>query len=324
MSRRGMRWPTFALTVALASGCTPRRAEPISDTALPVSATDSLADERPDSTVSSPPDSAIMMLALLPAQSGAALEGVAAALAERAVFAPRIQRWFVARMLDSAVWMDIGRVDGGVGDGETGRAAAGQMLRARSPIQPGMVFWLHAPDGAQRVTVDSLSLRGRRIVAKLTGPSLALTDSLFPVEWRGGNAVVEGRGAATPCGDRDSEPVSAALVRYAESPTDRVSVVRGCFGDFRAIVSIRPREITPESVERIVLVRASGATRSGKLRDLSYPLHDLLISYDINADGRDELFVRSFRPAMETFAVLRMTDSITFTRFASGFTIEKR
>ena len=67
-----------------------------------------------------------------------------------------------------------------------------------------------------------------------------------------------------------------------------------------------------------------GGTRSGRLRDLSYPLHELVAVLDIDADGTSEIVVHSFRPNMETWAALRMTDSVAFTRFASGFTVEKR
>jgi hypothetical protein len=62
----------------------------------------------------------------------------------------------------------------------------------------------------------------------------------------------------------------------------------------------------------------------GRLRDLSYPLHALVSVLDIDGDGTQEIVVHSFRPAMETWAALRMTDSVAFTRFASGFTVEKR
>jgi hypothetical protein len=103
-----------------------------------------------------------------------------------------------------------------------------------------------------------------------------------------------------------------------------VSVVRGCFGDFRALISLRPLDISPDSVERVVLVRADGTTRSGKVRDLSYPLHDLRSTLDIDGDGVNEIVVRSYRMSMDTWAALRMTDSITFTRFANGFTVEYR
>jgi hypothetical protein len=82
--------------------------------------------------------------------------------------------------------------------------------------------------------------------------------------------------------------------------------------------------ISPDSVERVVLVRANGTTRSGKLRDLSYPLHELRSLLDIDGDGVNEIVVHSFRMSMDTWAALRMTDSISFTRFASGFTVESR
>ena len=90
------------------------------------------------------------------------------------------------------------------------------------------------------------------------------------------------------------------------------------------MITIRPVVISPDSVERVVLVRANGTTRSGKLRDLSYPLHELRSVLDIDGDGVNEIVVHSFRMSMDTWAALRMTDSISFTRFASGFTVEYR
>jgi hypothetical protein len=129
---------------------------------------------------------------------------------------------------------------------------------------------------------------------------------------------------STQCSTTDVDAVERAIANYGAGSDNVLTVLRGCFGDFRALVVIRPREITPETTERVVLIRQNGTTRSGKLRDLSYPLHELQHVLDVNGDGTNEIVVRSFRPAMETWAALRMTDSITFTRFASGFTIEKR
>lgn len=313
------------LLLAGTAACTRRDAAPVPDSALTATSTvtpDSIPDERPDSVSSTPPDSAVMMLARLPAASGAPLDGAAADMAERAVFAPRIQRWFVARHVDSTLVMDIGRIDGGTGSGDAAREAFGTMVRARSPISAGMTFALHAPDGVQPATIRDIRTIGRRIVAALHTERAVPTDGVFPTEWRG-TLPLPAVSPAT-CEDRDAPAVLATLSRYTSSSTQAVSAVRGCFGAFRAIVVIRPREITTESADRVLLVRANGQTRAGKLRDLSFPLHDLLSAWDITHDGRDDIVVRSYRPAMETWAALRMTDSVTFTRFASGFTIEKR
>ena len=284
---------------------------------------DSIPEERPDSIKVTPPDSATMMLSLLPAAPQPEIGGEAGALGGRAVFAPRSQRWFLARPVDSLLALDIGRIDGGVGTTEAARAAFDRMVAALSPVQPGMAFTLHAPAGAVQVTVSRFHLTGRRIVAVLDA-AVPVDGRAFPVEWRGTPPVPLRTAALRRCEPGDTVAITAAISRYAPADTESLTVLRGCFGDFRALIAIRPRSVTPETVEKVVLVRATGGTRAGKLRDLSYPLHELVGTLDSDGDGTDEIVVHSFRMSMETWAALRMTDSVSFTRFASGFTIEKR
>jgi hypothetical protein len=318
---------TGVIAAAIVVACKP--AERVVDSAATKPAPseqvgDSIPEERPDSIVTLPPDSATMLLSLLPASAGGAVDGEQAALAERAVFAPRTQRWFMAKLTDSVYDLDIGRLDGGVGATESARTAALQTLAARSPIRAGMRFVLHPRSGAVIAPVLRLGIKGRRIIAEIERFSRDSVDVVVPVEWRGDPPAPITTGTRTACVAGDTLAITAATQRLVPLPTESISALHGCFGDFRAIVVIRPREITPESVERVVLVRANGGTRSGRLRDLSYPLHHLISVTDVNHDGIDEIIVQSFRPAMETWAALRMTDSVSFTRFSSGFTIEKR
>jgi hypothetical protein len=265
-----------------------------------------------------------MVLSLLPVPPGSPLDGDASALAERAVFAPRTQRWFMAKQIDSVAGMDVGRIDGGVGTTEAARGALARMLDARSPVRPGMVFSMHTRTGTIATQVTRLQMSGRRILALLDSRSLDSTERAAPIEWRGTAAVPVRAVSPAACAPGDTVAIAAAVARYVAGPKEAISVLHGCFGDFRVLLTIRPLEITPESIERVVLVRANGKTRGGRLRDLSYPLHELLSVTDVNGDGMNEIIVRSLRPAMETWAALRMTDSVSFTRFASGFTIEKR
>jgi len=287
-------------------------------------AVDTAAGERPDTVPAPPLDSTTVMLALLPAAAQTPLDGASAALAERAVFVPRTQRWFMARVVDSAAAVDIGRIDDGVGQSAAVQDALVRMLSARSPIQPGMPFTLHGPSGAMNATVTDLRLTGRRIVARLSRPADATVSTAMPVEWRGIPPRPPRSASAAACDAGDTTAIAAAIARYTPAPTESLSVLRGCFGTFRALIAIRPLEITPESIEKVVLVRANGKTRGGRLRDLSYPLHELVSVLDVDGDGTHEIIVHSFRPAMETWAALRMTDSVSFARFASGFTVEKR
>lgn len=316
---------TLALVVA---GCTGSSAPPdataqANQADSSAQSGDSIPEERPDSIRATPPDSTTMVLALLPAAPGTALDGEAAALADRAVFVPRTQRWFMVRMIDSAPAMDVGRIDGGVGTTDAARAAFDRMIASRSPIQAGMPFTMHPRSLAVEARVLGFRLSGRRILALLDASALDGARAV-PTEWRGAPAVAQRTGAKTACTPGDTTAINAAIARYVPAPKEALSVIRGCFGAFRALITIRPLEITPETIERVILVRASGATRGGKLRDLSYPLHELFDVTDVDGDGTNEIVVRSFRPAMETWAALRMTDSVSFTRFASGFTIEKR
>lgn len=313
--------------VLAAAGCSGAASNdgsvPVAADSLTIEA-DSIPEERPDSVASAPPDSTTMVLSLLPAPPGTALDSDAAALAERAVFVPRTQRWFMAKQIDSVAGMDVGRIDGGVGTSESARAALERMLDARSPVRPGMVFSMHSRAGTVATRVTRFRMSGRRILALLDSRTLDSTEHAVPIEWRGAPAVPPRAVSAAACAPGDTAAIASAVARYVAGPKEAISVLRGCFAEFRAVLTIRPLEITPESIERVVLVRANGKTRGGRLRDLSYPLHELLSVTDVNGDGTDEIVVRSLRPSMETWAALRMTDSVSFTRFASGFTLEKR
>lgn len=163
----------FGLTACLVVGLAACRGEPKgatggADTAARAdsAAPDSIPEERPDTVPSAVTDSTTVLLQLLPAAAGGSLTGDAAALADRAVFAPRTQRWFMARMIDSVPSMDIGRIDGGVGTTDAARAALLAMLEARSPVVPGMAFILHGRTGTRVATVTSLGMSGRRIIAR--------------------------------------------------------------------------------------------------------------------------------------------------------------
>jgi hypothetical protein len=285
---------------------------------------DSTPGERVDSSKAAPTDSLTMTLALLPAPPETPLDAEASAMADRAVFAPLTQRWFMARTLDSALVMDIGRIDGGVGITDAAKAAFDRMVSSRSPLQRGMTVVVHARSGPSALRITDFRHSGRRIVALLGPSSLDSTERAVPVEWRGAPPRAFRSTLAPVCAPGDTDAIAAAIVRFPAAPKEVASVLRGCFGDFRALIAIRPLEITPETIERVVLVRANGSTRSGKLRDLSYPLHELYSVLDIDGDGTHEIVVHSFRMSMDTWAALRMTDSITFTRFASGFTVESR
>lgn len=315
--------PLLATGIAVAGCRNVRQAQPARvDSAVAV--TDSIPDEHPDSVQSAPPDSATMLIALLPAAPGTPLTAAAAGFADRTVFAPRTQRWFLARMIDSTLQLDIGRIDGAVQPADADHEAFQQMVRARSPLQPGMTLLLHEAGGPARATISGIRISGRRVTAVLSATLRDSAAAAYPVEWRGASVAAAPAVSAARCEPGNVNAIELAIARVAALDSAEQSTVRGCFGAFRALIVVRPRVVTTESTERVTLVRADGTTRRGVLKDLSYPLHRVLGLTAIDGDGVDEILVRSTRPAMQTWAALRMTDSVTFTRFASGFTVESR
>jgi hypothetical protein len=326
-------------TLAVGCGGTPDTPPTRAETPVRFTVGDT-AGTSPDTTLSA--RTAPRPLAIvLPAPTGTPLGPRAQALADRAVFVPRTTRWFVARRTDAGTLAaDIGRMDEAVATGDSLALAA--MLAASSPVPPGLRVIVHGAGDARATTIDRLAVQGRRIVALIDGDSAATT-------WRLVAVVTDTTSAAAPpaarCTPGDTIAIAATIERLlagtrrtdrrtaadSAAPRDsgaaataRGSALVGCFGAFRALAVRRPAVATPDVAEKAWLVRADGRTRLVRLRDLSYPLHDLLAAVDTDGDGTDELLVRSHRPAMETIAALRMTDSVTFTRFVNGFTVERR
>jgi hypothetical protein len=336
-----------ASVVILAGACTRERpavqsAQTATDT---VHATDSTADERPDSIVSTPASARTAPLVLLPSPRGDALTDAAAAMAVRAVFVPRNERWFLARAINGAWHMDIGRLDGGLGTSTAAGADFQRMAAARSPITKGLTLVMHTDSGPVRAVVQQLSVQGRRITAVVDLPAdTSSTSRPLVLEWRGpitATTLDSLRGARTRCAE-PTAAVRATLTRLvtprpptadtsgrvptAQGTATRTSGIAGCFGRWAGVVVTRPvvTGALDSPSETVRLIRADGTLATGRLRDLSYPHHDVLGTLDVDDDGTQELLVRSYRPAMDTYAVLRMSDSVSFTRLARGFTVERR
>ncbi|MCU0619773.1 MAG: hypothetical protein MUF40_07790 [Gemmatimonadaceae bacterium] len=233
----------------------------------------------------------------------------------------------------------------------TDSLAVATMLAATSPVPPGLRVVVHAWRTADSAAVDALGAQGRRLVARVALPQAAPRWAIVEVVPPAGIAPAfapAGASSRAPrpprCDPGDEARIAATIARLLDgarrtdgsaAPPPRPaaaatgepatgSALAGCFGDFRAVVVRRPVQVDPDASERAWLVRPDGRARSVRLRDLSYPLHDLLGTLDVDADGIDELVVRSTRPAMETVAALRMSDSVTFTRFVNGWTVERR
>lgn len=341
LAARPARGALVVVLAACATACgdasdgTPSRA----DSAVRFSVGDTVGTS-PDTTLTARTVPRALAI-VLPAPPGTPLDARAQALADRAVFVPRTTRWFVARRSDTGtIAADIGRMDDAVAPGDSLAVAA--MLAATSPVQPGLRVLVHGGGDARATTVTRLAVQGRRLVALIDGDASDATWRLVDVVTDSTRATAA---SSSRCDAGDAAAITATVDRLlagtqradrrgpsdAVAPRDtadaapaRGSALVGCFGTYRAIAVRRPAVATPDAVEKAWLVAPDGRARSVRLRDLSYPLHDLLAAVDTDGDGTDELLVRSHRPAMETIAALRMSDSVTFTRFVNGFTVERR
>ncbi len=304
------------------------------------------AGTAPDTTLATRAAPAALPI-VLPAPPATPLAGRAATLGDLAVFVPRTTRWLVARRADSLrLAVDIGRLDDALAPSDSSALVA--MLAATSPVQPGLAVVVHAWRTADSAVVASLGVQGRRLVATLAlaqpAPRWAIVEIVPPAGVAPAFAAGAVRAPRPPrCDGGDVDRIDATIARLLDgarrtdgasatlTPRDTArgdatlgSAIGGCFGAFRAVVVRRPAIATPDVVEKAWLVRPDGRARPVRLRDLSYPLHDLLGTLDLDGDGTDELLVRSTRPAMETIAALRMSDSVTFTRVVNGWTVERR
>ena len=85
------------------------------------------------------------------------------------------------------------------------------------------------------------------------------------------------------------------------------SQVRGCFGESRRALVVSLRAGDAEWVrERLVLVAPSGAVTPLHVDDLRFRAHDLLVAFDADGDGVDDLATRAMTERAGGTTVLRV------------------
>ena len=185
------------MAVLALSGCS--KVEPAIVRGAPAEASPSAASKETSDSAQhahadsgkAPPDSLTMLLALLPAPPETPLDAEASAMADRAVFVPRTQRWFMARTLDSALVLDIGRIDGGVGNTAAAMAAFDRMVSSRSPLQRGMSVVVHSRAGASALRISDFRTQRSSHCGVTWSDDARLngTRSASGMAWRTGAAV---------------------------------------------------------------------------------------------------------------------------------------
>jgi hypothetical protein len=149
----------------------------------------------------------------------AALPPLADSIAQRLVFAPVLQRAFVAAVRGQRLLMDIGRVDTEVRKDSARARAYRDAVAARSPFPQGMRVRLHGPWGSEDAEITGFDTWNGRIVATL-GVS-PLVDSLAATT-EPLTALAERSAEARPAATRacDAQEVAAGMRARAKAVGD--------------------------------------------------------------------------------------------------------
>jgi hypothetical protein len=165
-----------------------------------------------------------------------------------------------------------------------------------------------------RVPVIADTSRAGRAAAKAQARERAVADSAYDARVK----VV-----------RDSIELS---LRVERPPYERLqrrmkaasSQVRGCFGVARRALVVSLRAGDAEWVrERLVLVAPDGAVTALRVSDLRFRAHDLLVAFDADGDGVDDLATRATTERAGGTTVLRVDlAKKRAERLAGGFAWE--
>jgi hypothetical protein len=282
------------------------------------------------------------------------LPPLADTIADKLVFPPVTQGWFLAAARGKRMLVDIGRVDVEVRRDPTRLAAYKLAVEARTPFPTGTRFRLRGPWGADDATISGFDTWNGRIVATVT--TSPRVDSLAK--------AVEPLPATAQLVDSASEaltdtacargPLAAALEarikfvrdsleqllltgekppyeRLLKSLKSRTTVAAGCFPGGRAIIVATVWAGEYEWVrEQVVLVDDAGKLTPLRLRDYRFRGHEAIYALDGDGDGIDDLATRGFGPNLGGTSVLRIVDGKTpkeprrLERMATGFAWENR
>jgi hypothetical protein len=283
------------------------------------------------------------------------LPPLADTIADKLVFPPVTQSWFLAAARGKRMLVDIGRVDIEVRRDPARLAAYKLAVEARTPFPTGTRFRLRGPWGADDATISGFDTWNGRIVATVaTSPrvdSLAKTVEPLPATAQLVDSASDPVATDTAC---VRGPLPAALearikvvrdsmedtLRRGEKPPydrllkslkSRTTAAAGCFPGGRAIVIATLWAGEYEWVrEQVVLVDSTGALAPLRLRDYRFRGHEALYALDGDGDGIDDLATRGYGPMLGGMSVLRLVDGRTpkeprrLERMATGFAWESR
>ena len=269
-------------------------------------------------------------------------------IADRLVFPPRGQLWFIAAARGKRMLVDIGRVDLDVKK-EPRASAFAEVVKRLSPVPIGTRFRLSGPWGADSAVLKEFSSWNGRVVGVLeVAPrvdSLARTIEPLPAAAAITDSVVE---SVTDSCKRDSlgeelvdraaivrDSISQQILETAKPPYERLqnalkvssSRITGCYGKLgRVLVIVSARAGNTEWVaERMAIVNDTGAVTPLKFSDYRFDAHDGVYAFDADRDGVDDLATRALGEAMGGLSVMRLdTARKRLDRLTAGFSWESR
>jgi hypothetical protein len=260
------------------------------------------------------------------------------------VFAPVGQAWFTAAVGNRRLLVDVGRVDVNVRRDSARAAGYREAVEKRSTVPLGTTFRLRGAWGAFDVTATAADVWNGRIVLRVTGPPAL--DSIVRAKSPTIATAFRTDSAAPPSADtcdRRTPLDSVLITRLAEvrdsiardlheGPQPRyerlrmkltlaTSQVAGCFGAARAALVVTLKGANAEWVrEALVLIDTTGRVMAMRVSDYRFRAHELLLAFDADGDGVDDLATRASTERAGATTVLRVDlKGRRATRLAAGF-----
>jgi hypothetical protein len=273
------------------------------------------------------------------------LAPLADTIAQRLVFQPTTQTWFVGAVRDKRFGIDVGRIDIDLQKPPGRLAAFKEAAEATSPYEIGTLLRVRGPWGEDDAKITGFDAVGSRIVARVAlaavaESSLVATPELVMTAQR----VASASPSATTACDRAVDPEFArrltraadslltalrageqpAFTRLQRSMRSRKSTVTGCFGNGKgiAIASISAGDY--EWVRERAILMSETSRKALLVRDLRFRSHEALHAFDGDGDGVDDVAARAWTTRAGTgLVVMRLADSTRLERLAAGFAVER-
>ena len=277
----------------------------------------------------------------------ARLSPLADSISAYLVFAPVGETWFVTSARNHRIFVDVGRVDTEVRRDSARAAAYREAVEKRSTVPLGTLFRLRGSWGAEDVRAMSVDTWNGRIVLRVSGSttmdSLARGRAAFvATAFRADSAmpaVADTCERHTPLSRILAERLATLRDSLKEDlrlgpqpPYQRLqsvvsfasSQVVGCFGSARVALAVSIRAGNTEWVrERIVLVDTLGKAVPMRVIDYRFRAHELLMAFDADGDGIDDIATRAITEGAGATTVLLLDQKARrLSRLVAGFAWE--